>query len=244
MARPVSSSIVSSIKMALGVMVLLSGQTTVLAADSQIELVGDYRYAYHAPETASEAQEVACREALRLAISTAPLLREHTAGLVDSELLKRYVHTLATDHVLNRRIVEQYVKGRTVYCKVAASFEAGDFPVVLAAQVSGTAEPEASHQNRALRILNITEAQDGTIAIVYQARKRLDWISTAYDGSLREAADIMIDFRDAQGTVVRTDRYPARRTASGEDVLNPGEIRTLKVHKPLNAATYRVWVMR
>jgi hypothetical protein len=60
------------------------------------------------------------------------------------------------------------------------------------------------------------------IAVQYQALKRLDWLGTHYLGRLRESADIMADLYDDQGVLLRTERFPARRTATGEDVMNSG----------------------
>ena len=37
---------------------------------SRVDITGDYRYAYHQPETASEAKQHACMEALHQAVST------------------------------------------------------------------------------------------------------------------------------------------------------------------------------
>ena len=99
-------------------------------------------------------------------------------------------------------------------------------------------------QNRALKILSTREDLDGTVVIVYQALKRLDWLGTAYQGTLREAADVMVDFYDDQGILLRSTRHPARKTATGEDVMNPGGVGTLKVARPLNTKTYRVWLVK
>jgi len=82
------------------------------------------------------------------------------------------------------------------------------------------------------------------IAVQYQALKRLDWLGTHYQGGLRESADIMVDFYDDLGVLLRTDRFPARRTATGDDVINPGATATLKVTKPAAAKTYHVWLVK
>ena len=51
----------------------------------------------------------------------------------------------------------------------------------------------------------------------------------------------MVDFYDGQGFLLRTDRFPARRTATGDDIMSPGTTAVLKVTKPATAKTYRVW---
>jgi hypothetical protein len=211
---------------------------------SRVDITGDYRYAYHQPETASEAKQHACAEALHQAISTSAAVREHTASIVDSKLFHTLVHTLAAQHVTDRQILQQSEQGRTVYCKVKAVFEADAVERVLVAQSTNGSE-QVLDQNRALKILNAHEEADGTLVITYQARKRLDWLGTAYQGGLREAADVMVDFYDEQGILVRSSRHPARKSAAaGDDVMNPGEIGTLKLAKPLNAKTFRVWVVK
>jgi hypothetical protein len=90
----------------------------------------------------------------------------------------------------------------------------------------------------------VREEGSGTIAVQYQALKRLDWLGTHYQGGLRESADIMVDFFNDQGFLLRTDRFPARRTATGDDVMNPGATAVLKVTKPAAAKTYRVWLVK
>ena len=54
-------------------------------------------------------------------------------------------------------------------------------------------------QIRALRIHRVREEGADTIAVQYQALKRLDWLGTHYQGGLRESADIMVDLNDDQG---------------------------------------------
>ena len=213
------------------------------ADNGRVEITGDYRYTYHEPETAADAKRIACTEALHQAVSTSTAVREQTAGLVDHALNKNLVHTLATKHVTDQQILQQSEKGRTVYCKVKALFQADDVERVLLTQTTGGTET-AIDQNRALKILSVREDADGTVIIVYKALKRLDWLGTAYQGSLRESADVMVDFYDEQGTLLRSTRYPARRTAGGDDVMNPGEVGTLKVAKPLNTKTFRVWLVK
>lgn len=210
---------------------------------SRVDITGDYRYAYHQPETASEAKQHACMEALHQAISTSAAVREHTASIVDSTLFHTLVHTLATKHVTDQQILQQSEQGRTVYCKIKAVFQADAVERVLVAQTTSGSE-QALDQNRALKILAVHEEADGTLVVTYQALKRLDWLGTAYQGGLRESADVMVDFYDEQGILVRSSRHPARKTATGDDVMNPGEVGTLKIPKPLNAKTFRVWVVK
>jgi len=72
----------------------------------------------------------------------------------------------------------------------------------------------------------------------------LDWLGTHYQGGLRELVGIMMDLYDDQGYLIRTDQFPARRTATGDNVMNPGATAVLKVTKPAAAKTYRVWLVR
>lgn len=214
-----------------------------LSETSAIEIVGDYRYAYHEPETAIEAKQLACFEALRQAISTTAAVRERTASIVDSQSFHNLIQTLATQHVGNQQILQQSEKGRTIYCKVKALFNPDDVERVLQTQTTdGTGL--SLHQNRALKILSTREDPDGSLVITYQALKRLDWLGTAYQGGLREAADVMVDFYDEQGTLLRSISHPARRSAAGDDVMYPGEVGTLKVAKPLGTKTYRIWLVK
>lgn len=231
------------ILLALGLMPVAA--PIVAAQPNRLEISGDYRYAYHDPETPTEAKNTACREALHQAVGSSSIVREQTASVIDSSLLRDLVHRLAAGHVKDQQIVEQTERGRTVYCKVRGTLELDDVQRVILAQLSGEAiKPTALDQNRALKIMSVREEQDGTIVVAYKALKRLDWLGTAYPGGLRESADVMVDFYDAQGALIRTDRYPARKTTSGDDVMNPGEIGIRKVTKPLNARSYRVWLVK
>jgi hypothetical protein len=194
----------------------------------------------------ADAKVVACEEALRHAVANSPVVREQTASLVDSAAHRDLVQLLVSSYVRDLQIVEHTEKGRTVYCKVKGTLQpeevqraARTYPV----PVSNGKETSALDQNRALQIVNVRD-EPGFLLVTYRALKRLDWIGTAYQGSLRENADLMVDFLDEQGTLIRTDRYPARRTPTGDDVMNPGEVGVRKIIKPSNAKTYRVWLVK
>ena len=209
------------------------------------EITADYRYAAHETENLAEAKHVACREAWRLAVVNSPLYREQTASVIDSPLLHDLAYTLATSHVQDRQIVEQTEQGRTLSCRVQGYLLTEESTRVIRTQLSGgPPSAEALDQNRALRILSVREESSGIIAVQYQALKRLDWLGTHYQGGLRESADIMVDFYDSQGALVKTERYPARKTPTGEDILNPGAIAILTVTRPTSAKTYRVWLVK
>lgn len=213
--------------------------------NGRIEITGDYRYAAHESESPADAKATACREAWRLAVVNSPLYREQTASVVDSPLLRELAYTLATRHVQDQQIVEQTERGRTVSCHVRGVLPVEESTRVIRTQLAGgPPSGEGLDQNRVLRLLSVKEESSGTLAIQYQALKRLDWIGTHYQGGLRESADIMVDFYDEQGLLIRTDRYPARRTPAGDDVLNPGAVAVLKVTKPAAAKTYRVWLVK
>jgi hypothetical protein len=213
--------------------------------DGRIEITGDYRYAVRESEPVADAKAIACREAWRLAVVNSSIYREQTASVVDSPLLRDLAEAIATRYAQDRQIVEQTERGRTVSCRVRGMVPADDLAFIIRTHLAGGAPvADSVEQNRALRILDVREESGGIIAIQYQALKRLDWIGTHYQGGLRESADIMVDFYDDQGLLIRTDRYPARRTPSGDDVLNPGAIAILKVPKPAAAKTYRVWLVK
>ncbi len=53
-----------------------------------------------------------------------------------------------------------------------------------------------------------------------------------------------MDLYDDQGYLIRTDQFPARRTATGDNVMNPGAAAILKVTKPAAARTDREWLER
>lgn len=213
--------------------------------NERIEITGDYRYAAHESEPAADAKALACREAWRLAVVNSLLYREQTASVIDSPLLRDLADTLATHHVEDRQMVEQTERGRTVSCRVRGFLPIEESGRVIRTQLAGgPPSAEGIDQNRVLRIVSVREEGNRLIAVQYQALKRLDWLGTHYDGGLRESADIMVDFYDDRGFLLRTDRYPARHTAAGDDVMNPGATAVLRVTKPPAAKTYRVWLVK
>ena len=208
--------------------------------DDRVEISGDYRYALREPEPLGEAQSMACREAWRMAVVNSPLYREQTASVYDSPLLQGLAYTLATDQVQDQRIIEQTQRGRTVACRVHGYLPAREAARTIKTQLAGSPS-QAAEQNRALRIVGSKE-EGGYVYVQFQALKRLDWLSTAYQGTLRESADIMVDFYGRTGTLIRTDRYPARHAVFGPSGLNPGMQGVARLQAPLGSATYRVWV--
>ena len=217
---------------------------------TSVRINGDYRYAYHDPETATQAQEIACREALRLAVSTAASVREQVGSVVDPIVFRQLVHALASQHVTDYQVLEQFQKGKTAYCKVSGTLQPDVVQSVFAAQTQAAIEAKGTtassgglDRNRVLQLIAVEE-QDGTIVVTYQALRRLDWSTTAYDGGLQGLADVMVDFYDKDGVLIRTHRHPARRTLAGDDVMQPGQIGVLKVPRPLNTKSYRVWLVK
>jgi hypothetical protein len=208
----------------------------------RIEITGDYRYAMQDSEPLAEAKSLACREAWRQAITTSPLYREQTAAVVDSELLRQLADSLAARYAA--QVVEETERRQTVFCKVRGTVPKDDMAFAIRTQLAGGVPvAHGVEQNRALRILSVRE-ENGVMLIQYQALKRLDWLGTHYQGGLRESADIMVDFYDEQGLLMKTERYPARRTVTGDDVMNPGAIAVLKVTKPAGSKTYRAWLVK
>lgn len=213
--------------------------------NGRLEITGDYRYKAQASEQLSDAKDLACREALRQAVITSALYREHTAAIVDSMLLREVANTLATRHVQDQKILEQSEQGRTVFCRVKAYLPAEESARAIQTQLGGGPSPgEGLDQNRVLRILNVKEESTGMLLIQYQALRRLDWVTTHYQGGLRDAAHIMVDFYDDQGLLLYTQRFEAWRTASGDDIMSPGAVGILQVPKPASAKTYRVWLVK
>jgi len=213
------------------------------AQSTSTEISGDYRYTFHESEAIGDAKEYACREALRLAVSTFPAVREYTTSPVDAVFSRDLVLLLATRHVTDVQIVEQTQKGRTIYCKVRGTLQPDTVAQVVRAQLKITG-PEAGglDRNRVLQIVDIEE-REGTVVVTYKALRRLDWASTAYNGTLQGLADVMVDFFDSEGILIRTHRHPARKTLAGDDVMYQGQVGVFKAPRPLQTKTYRVWLV-
>ncbi len=213
--------------------------------NGRIEITGDYRYATRDSEPVAAAKAFACREAWRLAVVNSSLYREQTASVIDSQFLRDLAYTLATCHVQDQQIVEQTEPRRTVSCRVRGFLSVEESGRMIRTQLGGgPPSSEGLDQNRVLRILSVREEGSGIIAVQYQALMRLDWLGTHYQGGLRESADIMVDFYDENGSLIKTVRYPARKTLTGEDIMNPGAVAVLKVAKPSAAKTSRVWLVK
>lgn len=224
-------------------MIILSGLVQTADA-STVEVTGDYRYTFHAPESAADAKALACREAARMAVSASLVYREATASLVDSTLNRQILDQVVKDSLKDVRVVEQTEKGTTVSCKISGWLESEDVARIVLAGARGYSETAAlgTDQNRAIRILSVQDDQEGHLLVTFQALRRLDWQNTAYQGTLREQADVMVEFFDAQGLLLATARIPARKTQGGDDVMNAGQVGVHKIPKPLNTASHRVWV--
>ncbi len=212
--------------------------------NARLEITGDYRYHTHASDQPADAKDLACREALRQAVVNSAVYREQTASVVDSVLLREIANTLAT-RVQDQQILEQNEEGRTVFCRVKAYLPAEESARAIRTQLAGGPAPaEGLDQNRVLKLLSVKEESPGTLSIQYQALKRLDWGTTHYQGGLRDIAHIMVDFYDAEGLLLYSQRFEAWRTPTGDDVMSPGAVGLIQVPKPASAKTYRVWLVR
>ena len=212
--------------------------------NARLEITGDYRYHTHASDQPADAKDLACREALRQAVVNSAVYREQTASVVDSVLLREIANTLAT-RVQDQQILEQNEEGRTVFCRVKAYLPAEESARAIRTQLAGGPAPaEGLDQNRVLKLLSVKEESPGTISIQYQALKRLDWGATHYQGGLRDIAHIMVDFYDAEGLLLYSQRFEAWRTPTGDDVMSPGAVGLIQVPKPASAKTYRVWLVK
>ena len=213
--------------------------------NSRLEITGDYRYKAQASEQPTEARDLACREALRQAVVNSAVYREQTASVVDSVLLREIANTLTTRHVQDQQVLEQSEQGRTVFCRVKAYLPAEESARAIRTQLAGGPAPvDGLDQNRVLKLLSVKEESPGTLAIQYQALKRLDWVTTHYQGGLRDAAHIMVDFYDNEGLLLYSQRFEAWRTPTGDDVMSPGAVGLIQVPKPGSAKTYRVWLVK
>lgn len=215
------------------------------ADNNHLDLVGAYRYHFNDPVSLAEAKNVACMEATRLAIDSSRFFIDATSSVVDSQLVKDLVQKITAGYLKDTQVLEQSDKGRTVYCKVRTFINPEEVRAVILTDINrgqGNDSPGID-QNRALKILSAKELDDGTVEVVFKALRRLDWLGTEYDGSLRESADLMIDFYDDKGMPLGSQRYPAHKTSAG-DVMNPGQIGTHKFPKPQNARSFRVWLVK
>ena len=219
---------------------------TVHAAEpnGRLEITGDYRYKAQASEQLAEARELACREALRQAVVNSTIYREETASTVDSLLLREVANTLTTRHVQDQQILEQHEQGRTVFCRVKAYLPAAESARAIQTQLAGGTAAEGLDQNRVLKLLSVKEEDAGTLMVQYQSLKRLDWANTHYQGGLRDAAHIMVDFYDKDGLLLYSQRFEAWRTPAGDDVMSPGAVGLIQIPKPAAAKTYRVWLVK
>lgn len=229
-----------------GVLALGAGDPAVAAESNRLELMGVYRYAFQDPTSLAEARKIACTEATRLAVESSRFFIDATANIVDPQLVRDMAQKVIASSLKDVQVVEQSEKGRTVYCKVRGFLDQEDAKAIILTELSRGAagEPLGVDQNRALKILSVHEGQDGTVVVVYKALKRLDWLTTAYVGGLREAADVMIEFYNEQGIPIGSARHPARVKPDGTEVMNPGEISSWTFRKPPGTKSYRVWLVK
>jgi hypothetical protein len=230
----------------IGILMLGVVPVTAAAEQNRLELVSAYRYAYHDPMSPVEAGKIACAEATRLSVDSSRFFLDATAHVADPPFLKALVSKIVTGSLKDVRIVEQSEKGHTVSCTVRSYLDQEEARAFIVSEITGGAagEPPGLDQNRTLKILSAQEGRDGTVVVVYKALKRLDWLNTAYDGSLRETADVMIEYYNEQGIPLGADRHPARLKPDGTEVMNPGEISSRTFRKPPGTKSYRVWLVK
>jgi cell division septum initiation protein DivIVA len=110
--------------------------------DQPLEIVGDYRYFYHDPMTAAEAKDLAYREAIRMAIDTAPPFMDATAFIMDTAFRRHLIQIIASDYLKDVKLVEQAEKKRTVYAKVRATMIPQEVKSVVEREVGRSSEKE------------------------------------------------------------------------------------------------------
>jgi hypothetical protein len=216
------------------------------AEPNRLELSGTYRYAYQDPVSLADAKKIACAEATRLSVDSSKFFMDATSHVIDPPFLRDLAQKIVSGSLKDMQIVEQSDRDRTVFCKVRSYLDQEEVKAVIVSEITrGPAgDPPGLDQNRTLKILSAQDGKDGTVVVVYKALKRLDWLSTAYDGSLRETADVMIEYYNEQGIPLGADRHPARLKPDGTEVMNPGEISSRTFKKPPGTKSYRVWLVK
>ena len=229
-----------------GMVMLGFAPVTATAEQNRLELLGAYRYAYQESMSLADARAIACTEATRLSVDSSRFFLDATAHVADPPFLRDLAQKIVSGSLRDVQIVEQSDKGRTVSCKVRGYLDQEEARAVIVSEITRGAagEPPGIDQNRTLKILSALDGKDGTVVVVYKALKRLDWLSTAYDGSLRETADVMIEYYNEQGVPIGADRHPARMKPDGTEVMNPGEISSRTFRKPPGTKSYRVWLVK
>lgn len=110
--------------------------------DEPVEIVGDYRYFYHDPMTATEAKDLAYREAIRMAIDTAPPFIDATAFIMDNAFRRHLIQIIASGYLKDVKMVEQAEKNRTVYAKIRATLIPQEIKSVVEREVGRSSEKE------------------------------------------------------------------------------------------------------
>jgi hypothetical protein len=230
----------------VGIAMLGFAPVTATAEQNRLELLGAYRYAYQESMSLADAQKIACAEATRLSVDSSRFFLDATAHMADPPFLRDLAQKIVTGSFKDVQIVEQSDRGRTVSCKVRGYLDQDEARALIVSEItrSPAGEPPGLDQNRTLKILSAQDGKEGTVVVVYKALKRLDWLSTAYDGSLRETADVMIEYYNEQGIPIGADRHPARLKPDGTEVMNPGEISSRTFRKPPGTKSYRVWLVK
>ena len=86
----------------------------------------------------------------------------------------------------------------------------------------------------------------GTRSWAYEGWAGKDWSTNR---PIYKASPVFVNTRavnlyDDQRFLIRADRFTTRRTATGDDVMNPSVTAILKVTKSATAKTYRVWLVK
>lgn len=107
-----------------------------------MEIVGDYRYFYHDPMTATEAKDLAYTEAIRMAIDKAPPFMDATAFIMETAFRRHLIQIIATGYLKDVKLVEHTEKNRTVYAKVRATMIPQEVKSVVEREVGRSSENE------------------------------------------------------------------------------------------------------
>jgi hypothetical protein len=116
--------------------------STSTSQNQPIEIVGDYRYFYHDPMTAAQAKDLAYREAIRMAIDTAPPFMDATAFIMDHSFRRHLIQIIASDYLKDVTLVEQAEKKRTVYAKIRATMIPQEVKSVVEREVGRSSEKD------------------------------------------------------------------------------------------------------
>lgn len=198
-----------------------------------IEVIGEYQYTYGDRESLLEAKHIAYTMAIRRAVESYQIFVEATSKVKDHRVLNDLVQTLSSGYLKDIKVIKEFERGRTVYCKVQAYVAPSVIKTVIEREMSRAQSKEAPGmlENEQLKILSVKEERD---QFCYGKEGR--WVRILFKAKRNYTpTKIIADLFNAEG-----EQLPGTRALTDKSDLSEGEISYAVFCAPPDVASYKL----